>query len=368
MVSKMLMVFDNIVFDLQQAGGVSRFWSNIIEPYNNADNVLFIEHNGRGGNIYRRSQSLARTIRDHRLPIQFSRYINFSQEFFNKPYVFHSSYFRINTAPNCVNVTTVHDLFYEKFGNGLGALLHLRQKSAALRKSDYIVCVSEHTRKELFHYYPFCSSKRVVVISNGVNGFYPYDVNSGIFKRVNYDNSAPYFLYVGKRSSRFKGFNLVYDALDLLEGELRCIVVGEPFSKAELAEIHERGHEKIILNVGNVSDPELNDLYSQAKFFFFPSIYEGFGIPPLEAMLSGCPVLASNRSSVPEVVGDAGILFDPSDLETLKSGLSLVLQEDIRVNLIALGFERAMKFSWKSVVKQYSELYMELMLSAPELT
>lgn len=346
------------MFNLQRTGGISRVWSKIIEPFNNEDNVCFIEHNGVNDNIYRRNMTLAPTVQDHRLPVQVSRYVNFARPFFQDEFVFHSSYFRINSSPGCVNITTVHDLIYEKFGKGLGALIHLRQKAVALRKSDCIVCVSEHTRKDLLELYPFCSDKRIVVIPNGVDGFYKSNINSDLFNRAGIEGIASYFLYVGHRGG-CKGFSLVHDALDFLDGSLQCIVVGVPFTQDELAEIAARGHEKNILNVGKVSDAELNDLYSHANFFFFPSLYEGFGIPPLEAMLAGCPVLASNRSSVPEVVGDAGILFDPSDLETLKAGLSRVLQLDVREQLIALGIERVRNFSWKSVVERYAALYSE---------
>lgn len=354
----MPIVFDNIVFNLQRAGGISRVWSKIIQPYNGSDGVVFIEHTGGVKNIYRRNISLTTLVHDHRLPLQAARYVNFSRRFFNEDFAFHSSYFRINTAPGCVNITTVHDLIYEKFGKGVGAVLHLRQKAAALRKSDCIVCVSEHTRKDLLEYYPFCIDKRLVVIPNGVEGFYKSTVNPELFQRVGIDDSS-YFLYVGHRGG-CKGFNFVHDAIDMLGGELLCLVVGDPFNQSELAEIRERGHEKKILNVGKVSDSELNDLYSHASFFFFPSLYEGFGIPPLEAMLAGCPVLASNRSSVPEVVGEAGILFDPSDLVSLRNGLSRVLQVDIKEKLIALGVERARDFSWKSVVERYATLYSEV--------
>lgn len=352
-------VFDNIVFNLQRAGGVSRVWSKIISSFNNSKNVSFIERYGAECNIYRSDMTLSPILRDHFIPIHLSRYLNFSHKFYNDKFIFHSSYFRVNSSPGCVNITTVHDLMYEKFGKGLGALIHLRQKVAALRKSDCIVCVSEHTRKDLLEHYPFCSDKPIVVIPNGVDGFYKSNVNSELFNRTGIEGIDSYFLYVGHRG-HCKGFSLVYDALGFLEGSLKCLVVGDPFAQDELSEIVTRGYEQNIINVGKVSDAELNDLYSQASFLFFPSLYEGFGIPPLEAMMAGCPVLASNRSSVPEVVGDAGILFDPSDLETLKSGILRVLQADVRDKLIVAGNERARSFSWKSVVERYAALYDEL--------
>lgn len=356
----MAIVFDNIVFNLQHAGGVSRFWSKVIQPYGGSEGVTFIEHSGGVENIYRKSMSITPVVPDHRLPIQMARYVNFSRNFFRDEFVFHSSYYRINSSPGSLNVTTVHDLIYEKFGKGIGTVLHLYQKAAALRKSVCIVCVSDNTRKDLLKYYPFCSDKQVVVIPNGVDGFSRSALNSE-FGQADVGIDFPlFFLYVGHRGV-LKGFNLVHDVIDMLDEEFQCVVVGDPFSKSEVAEIRERGHEKRIINVGKVSDIKLNHLYSRSSFFFFPSLYEGFGIPPLEAMSAGCPVLASNRSSVPEVVGDAGILFDPSDSSTLRSGLSRILQSEVRARLVTLGMKRASSFSWKSVVDRYAVLYSDLL-------
>lgn len=358
----MPIVFDNIIFSQQRSGGVSRVWSKIIQPYIGDNRCRFIENADCENNLYRRDMPIASVARvhDHYLPRKIAQYLNFSRDFFDGAFVFHSSYFRVNKAPGCKNVTTVHDMIYEKMRSGIGSALHLHQKVEALQMSDAVVCVSEHTRKDLLEHYPFCTDKRVVVIPNGVEGFRKLESNLELLDQFGIKKPKSYFLYVGHRQGTAKGFDLVYDAIDMLGRELQCVVVGNPFTKSELAIIRQRGHEKRILNVGKVSDSELNHLYSQARFFFFPSFYEGFGIPPLEAMSAGCPVLASNRSSVPEVVGDAGVLFDPSDLGSLESGLSRVLQNEIRGNLIALGIERATNFSWKPVVERYAALYSEL--------
>lgn len=362
----MPIVFDNIIFNLQRMGGVSRFWSKIIQPYAGDCDSLFIERVGCENNNYRRDMTITLAARDHRLPTKIARYLNFRRRFFDDVFVFHSSYFRINEALGCKNVTTVHDLIYEKFCSGVGSVLHLHQKAVALRKSDCIVCVSEHTRLDLYEHYPFCRDKRVVVIPNGVEGFYPSAFNSQFFERVCIENPNLYFLYVGHRGG-CKGFDLVHEAIDILGGELNCVVVGEPFSQKELTRISERGHEKKLLNIGRVSDTDLNDLYSHARFFFFPSLYEGFGIPPIEAMLAGCPVLASNRSSVPEVVGNSGILFDPSDIATLRAGLSRILQSDVREQLIATGLKHAARFGWRPVVDAYAGLYARLLGAEAEI-
>jgi len=356
----MSIVFDNIVFSLQRVGGISRFWSRIIEPYLGDPSCLFIDDSGGNQNVFRSRIQVAPVAKDHLAPRKIARFLNFNRQFFDGKYVFHSSYFRVNNSPGCRNVTTVHDLIYEDFGSGIGTALNLHQKKKALQSSSTIVCLSENTRKDLYKHYPFCQEKPVVVIPNGVEGFHPSEFDQHLFSRLEIQEPRSYFLYVGHRGA-CKGFDRIHDVIDLLKGEFKCVVVGGPFDSKELTRIAERKHSQKIIHAGKVSDAELNSLYGHARFFFFPSLYEGFGLPPLEAMQAGCPVLASNRSSIPEVVGDAGILFDPDDIETLRTGLSAILDEDVARRLIESGLDRASRFGWKPVIDAYASLYRQLL-------
>lgn len=353
-----MLVFDNIVYSLQKTGGVSRFWSKITEPYLNS--AIFVERSDATANIYRQGLSLSRRYSDHPVFKIVSRYVNFNKRFATTPYIFHSSYYRVNNAQGAINVTTVHDLIYERFGFGMASKLHIAQKRRSLASADCIVCVSEHTRKDLHDYYPITLKKRVVVIPNGVDlcggggaTTIPNDIKVA-------SESGSYFLYVGHRGE-CKGFDRVYQALAHCPTDWRCIVVGDWLTVAEKASIRSAKLTDRVIPVGRVSDTALNFLYGHAKFFFFPSLYEGFGIPPLEAMKHGCPVLASNRSSVPEVVGDAGILFDPDDAGSLAAGVQNLLSSDIRDGLIQKGHVRAADFSWRRVVDTYRDLYDELL-------
>jgi glycosyltransferase involved in cell wall biosynthesis len=119
------------------------------------------------------------------------------------------------------------------------------------------------------------------------------------------------------------------------------------------------------VNTGRIADFELNYLYGHARFFFFPSLYEGFGIPPLEAMQAGCPVLTSDRSSIPEVIGNAGVFFDPDDMESLRRGLSTILNDRTAAALVELGIQRASQFGWEPVVGAYSKLYRSILQVSP---
>lgn len=354
-----MIVFDNIVYSLQRSGGISRFWSKITNPYLNR--FPFIERSDAIDNLYRRDQKIKQTLPDHGLFKNLSRYLDFRMGLGGEPHVFHSSYYRVNRVANAINVTTIHDLIYERFGSGPGSILHIAQKRRALAAADCIVCVSEHTRKDLLHYYPQTRDKRVLVIPNGVDMSPQMQSDSGVGTSVQAAvDQGNFFLYVGHRGS-CKGFDRVYQALQLCGPSWRCIVVGADLQEQEMANIVGNGLTGRIVPVGRVSDSELSFLYERAGFFFFPSLYEGFGIPPLEAMQQGCPVLASNRSSIPEVVGDAGVLFDPDDSGSLEQGLAEIFLPSTRERLIAQGRQRAKSFSWDSATDQYSTLYNSLL-------
>jgi mannosyltransferase len=354
-----MIVFDNIVYSLQKSGGISRFWSKITEPYLFSEQ--FVERKDATQNIYRHEQHPMYRLPDHRLPKSLARYLNFRLSLRDQTHIFHSSYFRVNRSPSAINVTTVHDLIYERFVSGLASRIHIAQKRQSLELADCIVCVSEHTRKDLYEYYPTTREKRVLVIPNGVDALATEAPNKSISMTVRQAAEAGnFFLYVGHRGS-CKGFDRVYQALRILGHHWRCIVVGGALEERERADIAASGLSDHIVPVGRVSDAELTFLYKQAGFFFFPSLYEGFGIPPLEAMQQGCPVLASNRSSIPEVVGDAGVLFDPDDVSSLENGLSEIFLPSTRNSLIAKGRQRADIFSWNAAIDQYRTLYTELL-------
>lgn len=353
------LVFDNIVFSLQRTGGISRFWSKLVERRADDPAVAFIERPDMV-NLYREALSPQAILPDHRLPLRISRYRDFHRRLNGAAaHVFHSSYYRSNRHPGAINVATVHDLIYEKFETGLARTVHIWQKSRALRIADCLVCVSEATRTDLLDHYPFCRDKRVEVIPNGVDpaGRLPArDLPAEIVRRR-------FFLYVGHRGA-CKGFDRTFDLLDALPGDVIAVVVGAPFSADEVRMISQRGLGDRIVNVERVDDAVLFSLYAAAAFFFFPSLYEGFGIPPVEAMQQGCPVLATSRSSVPEVVGDAALMFDPDDRATMIGHARLLLSGDGLDALRHRGRMRASALEWRHAIDRYDALYDDLLACA----
>lgn len=354
-----MIIFDNVVYSLQESGGVSRFWSKITEPH--LEGARFIERADAVQNIYRNTRQPTQRLPDHRLPKQVSRYMNFRRTFHDRKYIFHSSYYRLNLSHLAINVTTVHDLIYERFVGGLGSAIHCAQKRQSLALADCIVCVSRHTRDDLFKYYPSTRHKRVVVIHNGVDAMPvqgPEGSVSGLVRRA--AKGRKFFLYVGHRGS-CKGFDRVYNALHMCGPQMICIVVGADLEQQEVNDIAAAGLTDRVVALGRISDSDLSYLYSRAEFLFFPSLYEGFGIPPLEAMQHGCPVLASNRSAIPEVVGDAAVIFDPDDAHSLADGLNKIQSDRVRQAIVTAGQQRAASFSWRAASDRYSALYESLL-------
>ncbi len=350
-------VFDNIVFSLQRIGGISRFWSKLAESHARNPSSIFIEHN-KQINLYRQTLPLERVVRDHRLPLRLARYLDFKRPF-SGPHIFHSSYYRSNRHNNAINVTTVHDLIYEKFERGFARTVHIHQKTRALRQADCLVCVSYATKADLLEHYPFCTDKRIEVIPNGVDPVSTAATENLMSHTV---GDGRFFLYVGHRGA-CKGFDRIYPLLAALPSDVRGVVVGAPFSEDETRIISRHGLSDRIINLGRVDDAVLHSLYAHADFFFFPSLYEGFGIPPVEAMQHGCPVIATNRSSVPEVVGDAALLFDPDDLSTMITHACTILSGDETNTLRERGRKRAIELEWRHAIDRYSLLYDDLINS-----
>ncbi|WP_404335688.1 glycosyltransferase family 4 protein [Sphingomonas sp. MMS12-HWE2-04] len=349
-------VFDNIIFGLQQTGGIGRFWSKIVQRQATRQDTLFVRQNRRRS-VFEPALPADRVLGDRSLPIEISRYLDFGKRFGAQPYIFHSSYYRSNHSPGAINVATVHDLIYEKFENSFARTVHVWQKSRALRQADCLVCVSDATRRDLLSHYPFCAKKRIEVIPNGVD---PRDTSALVAPLPAEVGGGRFILYVGHRGS-CKGFDRVYWLLEALAEDIRCVVVGARFSPDEHRAIAAHQLEARMVNLGRVDDDTLSALYAEAEFFFFPSLYEGFGIPPLEAMQHGTPVLATSRSSVPEVVGDAALLFDPDDREAMIHNARTILAGKGVAGMRSRGLARAAALSWESALDLYDALYDDLL-------
>ena len=260
--------------------------------------------------------------------------------------VFHSSYYRV-PAINLPTVTTVHDFTYERFINGPAQWVHSWQKKRAIENSDIVICVSENTARDLQIYCPIPENK-IRVIYNGVSRNY-YPLNR-------LDIHSNEVVFVGTRGM-YKNFHLAVQAVAKLKHLQLTIIGGGVLTDKELALLNHLLPGRYYY-LGRLSDEALNEVYNRAYALLYPSSYEGFGIPILEAMRAGCPVVAVNVSSIPEVAGNAAVLVDSGNVNELVEGLQFI--EYNRHNLVQRGFGQADKFSWDLCYQNTLCVYNEL--------
>jgi mannosyltransferase len=262
---------------------------------------------------------------------------------------------------NTKSVVTVYDFTYERYFPLKQKLIHSWQKFRAIREADMVLCISESTRRDLLNYLPDVDPRKTRVTHLAANQIF---FEPSVIQRPDILNMQAvedgYVLFVGARST-YKNFLPLVHALEGSHLHLVC-VGGGAFSALERSECDARllGRHH---HIGWAEDAALKTLYTQAVGLVFPSLYEGFGIPIVEAMASGCPVVASNVSSLPEVAGDAGILLDKLDADSIRSAIRHIQEPGRRVELIALGKERAPRFTWQKCVDDTLRAYADLGVS-----
>jgi mannosyltransferase len=248
----------------------------------------------------------------------------------------------------------VHDFVHEKFYKGIRRSLHLMQKGKVLKAADRIITVSENTKRDLLQFHPSIPGERIKVIYNGVSeDFYPLED----FERAKLPevNVRPYLVYIGSRE-HYKNFKFTV-ALLKETADFDLYIVGSALLKNERELLNQQipGRWK---HFDHISNQRLNQLYNMAFALIYPSFYEGFGIPLLEAMKAGVPFLALNNSAIPEVAGNAGLLLESPDIGLFKNALEYIPAE--RETLIVNGFAQAAKFSWEKCYQQTLSVYKEL--------
>jgi glycosyltransferase involved in cell wall biosynthesis len=219
------------------------------------------------------------------------------------------------------------------------------------RRADRVLAVSEQTKRDLVERYRIAREK-IVVTPNGVDPIFTPEGAA--------PERPPYALFVGGIQPR-KDPLAAIEALALMNGDLDLVLVGaEKRGGPEVRETLRRlGLEQRVELTGHVEHEELAGLYRGAACLVFPSRYEGFGLPVLEAMASGTPVVAANTGALPEVAGDAAVLVEPGNAEALADGVRRALSE--RDRLVAAGLERARSFSWAETARRTLTVYRELL-------
>ena len=252
------------------------------------------------------------------------------------------------------SVVTVHDISFERMPWVMGRrdrMLFRRFVPASAKRADRVLAGSEHTKHDLIDLYGISEEKIVVT---------PYGVDPAFHPNGSAPERSPYVLFMGGIQPR-KDPLAAIEALALLDGDLSLVVVGAEKSGGEEVRraVKRLGLEQRVDFAGHVDHDDLAALYRGAACLVFPSRYEGFGLPVLEAMASGTPVVAARASAVPEVAGDAAILVEPGDPEAIADGVRRALAD--RQRLVAAGLERVKLFSWSETARRTLAVYRELL-------
>ena len=282
--------------------------------------------------------------------------------------LFHAPHYVLPALTPCRSIVTIHDCIHLMFPQYLpGRLAHTYARVAfwlAANRSARVLTVSEASKRDILRFCPIPSDK-VDVIYNAIDDRFsqPPDVTQMTRVRERYQLHDRFLLYSGNVKPH-KNLERLIDAFGRLRqhefGDIKLLITGSEISRyATLRRaVHRYNLHKHVRFLGFLPAETLAILYQLADAFVFPSLYEGFGLPPLEAMASGTPVLTSNVSSLPEVVGDAALLIDPYDPESIADGMRRILSDDtMRERLISRGRARASSFSWEESVKRVLTIY-----------
>ena len=347
--------YDNIVFSLQRAGGISTYWSELITRLlRDGVDVSFEEfkHQNIVRNTLAINEEALRNRGSKYLLVERFKALKLPEQ--NLPFVFHSSYNRITHNKNAAQVTTVHDFVHEKFYTGIRRSLHLMQKGKVLRAANQIITVSENTKRDLMQFHPGIPENKIKVIYNGVSeDFYPIAETTKL--DLPETGKRPYLLYIGSRE-HYKNFKFTVDLLKE-SADLDLYIIGSALLKTELQYLNQQvsGRWK---HFDHISNQRLNELYNTAYALIYPSLYEGFGIPLLEAMKAGVPFLALSNSAIPEVAGEAGIVLERADIGLFKDALQKLGSN--RTEMIEKGYVQAAKFSWEKCYQETLSVYKQL--------
>ena len=304
----MNIVLDNIIFMLQRNGGISTVWSEHLRRAR-ADVALRLTE------LDYTEQMAPRFMERYRIPAYRAE----------APAIFHSSYFRVLPQKGVHNVTTVHDLTYHFYRRGLAKAVHLWEEERALRHSEAVICVSENTKRDLLRFYPWYPEEQITIAYNGVSDdFYP-------MKSV---KKKGFLLFVGNSKAAYKRYDVAQHVAQLTGIEL--------------------------VTAANVTKEELNKLYNEALCLLYPSDYEGFGLPVLEAQKAGCPVIAQDNSSIPEIIGEEGLMIQHDTPERMAAEMADIVRQLLSRptdKIIAAGIENAKRFSWDQSYQQVKKAY-----------
>ena len=361
----MRIAYDHTIFSEQQYGGISRYFFEIARRIRQLDGYevsvlspLYVNNYLEGDpemNVWGRHVN--RLPRPRRVVQKFNGALVSWKLYRDHPDIVHETYHlgkRLASARSRI-VVTMYDMIHEKFPQFFPSDDSTREfKKAAVKRADHVICISENTRKDLIELLGV-ERERTSVIHLAPS---LQTQNGASVKRA---LDRPYIAYVGERGG-YKNFSGLLHAFQLSSYLTKNFSIvcfgGGAFRAADRAAIAGAGlkPDQVIHTCGG--DETLFSVYSGAAAFVYPSLYEGFGLPPLEAMSARCPVVTARTSSMPEVCGEAVEYFDPNQPESIAASIEQAVSSNGRRDkLIELGLSQVKKFSWTECARQTAAIY-----------
>jgi glycosyltransferase involved in cell wall biosynthesis len=361
----MRVYLDNIVFSIQKFGGASTYWQELLKRFVSKENVILISQNEDkpifdiDGELFDYKSNKNSFLLEKTFKPKFLRYLPLTKRL-PKGSLYHNSYYRTCFQKSVVNIFTIHDFAHKKgYASSFPRnVVHIGLTSIGLKNADGIIAISENTKKDLLFYYPNIPENKIKVIYHGVNeDFYPLEkIRSQMFKdQLNLDDR--YVLFIGKRGG-YKNFDLVVQALSAFNDIKLVIVGGEKMNDEEYNNLISKLPSGF-LKFDGLENEEINLLYNYAFSLVYPSKFEGFGFPIVEAMRSGCPVITTTLTSIPEVAGDAALYIEDSS-HSLIQKITELRSDNIRTSFIERGFRQSRKFSWEKCASETFQFYQDI--------
>ena len=361
--------FDHQIFLAQRYGGISRYYCEL------ADKLRILDQNDSVSIFapWHINEHLAELPWHHgiKLPVSLQGVgpimrsargmLNMAAKASRaKPDIFHETYLSAqdNAPRGAKRLMTVLDMTYEKIPGIYSRQQEMMDiKAAAVSRADHVICISKSTQKDLIEIYDVPAAKTsVVYLAQSLK-----QIPTG--QSMHAGPASPYLLYVGQRHT-YKNFNrlvMAYAQSSMLRNDFKLVCFGgAQFNANELELFLKSGlsNDSVVHVPGD--DAVLSGLYAHASAMVYPSLYEGFGIPLLEAMQFGCPVVCSHASSLPEVGGDAALYFDPLAIDDMTAKLDMAVSDSaLAARLRAEGYTQLAKFSWLECAKQTRQVYSQ---------
>ena len=285
--------------------------------------------------------------------------------------LFHAPHYVLPPLVSCRSVVTIHDcihlMFPQYLSHRFGYVYTRMSIGLAAHRATRVLTVSESSKRDILRFVD-APPEKIDVIYNAYDERFGVEPREEEVVRVRerYQLHDEFVLYAGNVKPH-KNLERLIQAFDLVRrrglDHLKLVLIGDEISKyaALRRAVHQHQLHKYVRFLGYLPEATLAVMYRLAGVFVFPSLYEGFGLPPLEAMASGTPVVTSNVSSLPEVAGDAAVLVDPYEPEAIADGIYRVLTDEaLRCDLRRRGLARARQFSWETSVQRVREIYAEV--------